>query len=190
MPLGVPRIQSARRLAPLHTVPRIPERVKASKAKYYAANVGRERTRSAAYYAANPERKKSYSAAYRAANPARVKAYAAAWHTANPDYFRVRNARRRTNIGTHTTDDLIRIRAEQGDRCKACQCELHGKGELDHIRCHCQVWVQLPEQSAMALRAMALAKKALALWRRCGPRLKEYAASPEFQEFEGGEFRA
>ncbi len=63
-----------------------PEKVKATNARYRAAN--REKLNAAAtrWYAKNPERVKAYVARYRAENSDKVKAARARWRTENPEY--------------------------------------------------------------------------------------------------------
>jgi hypothetical protein len=75
---------------------------------------------------------------WRRQNPDYCRDYLKAYARANPDKWRVyRNKRRalkRNAEGSHTAADLAEIRAAQGDKCAACECELNGCGHLDHIQ--------------------------------------------------------
>jgi hypothetical protein len=55
----------------------------------------------------------------------------------NPEAHRERVRLRRSRLnkaaGSHTDEDLARIRRRQKDRCRYCQTPLNGKGHRDHI---------------------------------------------------------
>jgi 5-methylcytosine-specific restriction endonuclease McrA len=55
----------------------------------------------------------------------------------NPDKVRKHWADRRAREigaeGTHTADDIDRIREAQRDRCACCRVKLHGGGHVYHI---------------------------------------------------------
>lgn len=67
----------------------------------------------------------------------RRKRIVAAYYERNKaGYFqhaRNRRARMREAEGTHSADDIVRIRKAQKDRCASCRAKLNGAGHVDHI---------------------------------------------------------
>ncbi|WP_413664774.1 HNH endonuclease [Microbulbifer sp. CNSA002] len=55
----------------------------------------------------------------------------------NPDLVRKRLDRRKIQsesaVGEHTSADLARIRIQLEDRCRFCNAELNGAGEVEHL---------------------------------------------------------
>jgi hypothetical protein len=69
-----------------------PEKKRAYRAAYRAANLEKARARNAAWRAANPEKARAFRAVYRAANLEKERAQNVAWRAANPEKERARKA--------------------------------------------------------------------------------------------------
>lgn len=129
-----------------------PDRVRASKESWEAANSDKDNARKAVYRAENPEKVKAATAAWRAANPDKLKAYAeayraanpdkskvsaAAWHIANPEARRIyqqnREARKRKIGGTLSKGLSVKLFKLQKGMCACCKKPLGDDYQLDHI---------------------------------------------------------
>lgn len=92
---------------------------------------------SAKWQAANKERRADAARARRAANPEKFLEYKRKWSSENPEKIaagRVRRRAARKNAGgSHTAEDLARIRLSQRGRCAICKAKLSGFGSVDHI---------------------------------------------------------
>jgi len=98
------------------------------KARYRVDNADKVRIGKAKWYAENKDRVLRSRAKWRAENLEKAAVF-----------VRVRRARARGAEGTHTAEDIDRIRQLQKDRCvywkirSGCKGKLHGKGHVDHI---------------------------------------------------------
>jgi len=101
---------------------RNPESIRASRAKWRAANV---------------EKRRRQDWEYRQKNKAAQTTYAATWRAANPDASRaiVRNRRARIKAceGTHTAADIQELIASQGGKCAFCRTSIIKRRHVDHI---------------------------------------------------------
>ena len=130
-------------------------RIRATNARWHAANRERAIKAMASYATRNSEQFKAYYANYRkshsaettansrawyAANKARAKATTQAWRKANPEAVRLFDIRRRAREtaaeGHHAAADINRIRKQQGNKCAHSWCRVnlrHGY-DIDHIQ--------------------------------------------------------
>lgn len=85
----------------------------------------------------HPARIAASNKKYQQKNRAKIKAYRDKWIEQNREkvrlWSRLRRARQRGAEGSHTVEDIIRIRKAQRDRCAYCRCKLNGGGDVDHI---------------------------------------------------------
>lgn len=108
--------------------------------------------RSSKWQLDNPEKALAATKKWKAANGDKISAYnkakydeaadghrarAASWRKANPNRTatnnRNRRALRKAAGGSHTQDDIRRLRTMQRDRCAYCLKALRGKFHVDHI---------------------------------------------------------
>ena len=110
----------------------------------------------ARYRVKNKEKLNKKSRDWMAANKDHFEAYAKQWRIDNAEEIKIRRAvrrkrpevreKRKTEVhnrraylrkaeGFHTTEEIVRIREQQGDRCAHpwCRKKLKGKGHRDHI---------------------------------------------------------
>lgn len=113
------------------------ERILAAGKIKYAENKEFYRAKAAADYEKNKEKisagRKLYYTRTREASIAKTRQ----WCVENPEKVRElrrnRRARMRNAEGTHTAEDVSRIRDLQKDKCASCGVRLKGKGQVDHI---------------------------------------------------------
>ena len=95
-----------------------------AKAKYYAANAEKIRSRRAKYRAENPEKVRAAVAKWQAENPERLKASQAKYFRANPDKFRAKcqryRAKKRNAAGDWSAADWKAKLEYYGYRCRYC----------------------------------------------------------------------
>lgn len=92
-----------------------------AKSRYNTSDKGRACNRRC--YAKNPEKRAESTAKHYVENPEMYLSYS-----------RNRRARVRNAEGSHTKDDISRIRKSQKDRCAYCRVGLKKKGHVDHIQ--------------------------------------------------------
>lgn len=121
-------------------------------AKYRSENQEKIRARKIKEYAANPEKMKAYQVAYRLANPQKIKAMteayyaknaevikerAAKWAANNPEKLRTgwanRRARKRNAEGSHTAEDIGRLKKMQRYKCAVCAVCIKDAHHVDHV---------------------------------------------------------
>lgn len=115
-----------------------PAKVKTINARHHARHKEKRLASASKWAAENPERRDGLNVSYRKRNRKALSERSCAWAKANPDKValrtRARRARKKGAEGSHTNEDLIRIRAQQKDRCAYCSAKLHSRGHLDHIK--------------------------------------------------------
>ncbi len=111
------------------------EKRKAQQKAWRAANTEKRKAQQKAWYAANTEKHKAQQKAWYAANPEKQekrKAQQKAWYAANPEKGINSSIKCRYGI---TLEDVKRISAQQGNRCKLCSISFdEKKPNIDH--CH------------------------------------------------------
>lgn len=102
--------------------------------------------------AKNPEKYRAEANGRRAKNPEKIRERERAywlkkleqnreknrrWQKNNREhmraYWRTKYARKLSAEGSHTADDVIKIRKLQKDKCAICKIKLNGAGHVDHI---------------------------------------------------------
>lgn len=106
--------------------------------RYYLKNWKRLNENRKRWKKENPERNRAHKLKYAAANREREAARARAWLKANPEraHAGVRNykARKRGNGGTHTAKDLEEILLIQNGLCVYCKVEITKENRhIDHM---------------------------------------------------------
>lgn len=114
-----------------------PEKVKASKRKYAAANREKGAKAVAAWAAANREKRNASARARGAANREKERAYCKAWASKNKEARRINEQNRRGRkaaAGGKISKDLpAKLFALQKGRCACCKQPLGADYHLDHI---------------------------------------------------------
>lgn len=112
------------------------EKVKASRARRYAANPGSAIAAVAKWRADHPEKRRVATVKQYAANPEKFKARYAKWKAANPEALRIhdqnRRARKRENGGKLSTDIAAKLFRLQRGKCAYCKTPLGDKYHRDH----------------------------------------------------------
>jgi HNH endonuclease len=115
---------------------RDPETAKKIRREQYLRHKEKDRIR--AVERVKSGRTSQYQREWRAKNPDYYKDIYARRKVTNPDRYRsygsTRRALKYSAEGHHTAEDLTAIRKKQNDRCAHCAVNLHGGGELDHIK--------------------------------------------------------
>jgi hypothetical protein len=114
-----------------------PDKVKASKRKYAAANREKGAIASAAWSSANRDRRRATNRDWAAANRERQRAHSRTWASNNKEARRINEQNRRgrkAEVGGKISKDLpAKLFALQKGRCACCKAPLGDDYHLDHI---------------------------------------------------------
>lgn len=116
---------------------RDPVKAKIRRQEWENRNCEKKNARHRLWREQNKERALANEAQYRIDNRERLNKRNREWakthHETYSVYCRNRRARKRAAEGSHTADDIARLREVQRDRCAVCRAKLNKKGHVDHI---------------------------------------------------------
>lgn len=113
-----------------------PEKYSAFHKKYYAKSRGYRKPIELSYRLSNKHQKQRYDAMRYEKKKDHVKTKVAEWRVANPEARRAiilrYEGRKHGAEGTHTTQDILRMKKVQRGKCYYCGCKLT-KYHVDHV---------------------------------------------------------
>lgn len=114
-----------------------PEEIQEGKVRYRAKHRESINAKNAAWYSENRDIERARCAKYHAENPHIARARGEKWDLENPEGRRASSARRRGKIlsaeGSHTKEDIARIKKDQRCLCAICKTKLVKGYHVDHI---------------------------------------------------------
>lgn len=114
-----------------------PEKVQEINKRSYEKHKGERRTKARAKYAEDPSYDKGRAIIYREKNRDKVAEQSMEWRRSNPEKVRVydrnKKLKRKGAEGSHTPEDVQKLRKYQGYKCAECKSSIADSYHVDHI---------------------------------------------------------